>query len=177
MSLDNDQMAEVVRPFGSVADKIRALDRAGVARAEIARFLGKRYQHVRNVLVELAPRPAVGDPTPPSRPYTVGRVDFSGMEEEAAPPLIDDRATAMFRLHYDQSGAVRLPPLIEQALGFHRGGVIIAELQDDRLVLLSSRAATQRVQNMVRNLTLGGGSMVDELIADRRREAAAEDES
>jgi len=175
MSLDNDKMAEVVRPFSSVADKIRALDRAGVARADIARFLGKRYQHVRNVLVELGPRPSPGDATPPRTAYTVGRVDFGGVEEEAAPPFVDDRATAMFRLAFDQNGAVQLPPLVEQALGFHRGGVIIAELQADRLVLLSSRAATRRVQDMVRDLNLGGGSLVDELIADRRREAAAED--
>ncbi|UYN99252.1 MAG: hypothetical protein KIT02_15230 [Devosia sp.] len=34
----------------SVADKIRELDGKGVSRAQIARLLGKRYQHVRNVL-------------------------------------------------------------------------------------------------------------------------------
>jgi hypothetical protein len=35
----------------SVSDKIRALDGYGVPRAEIAKLLNKRYQHVRNVLV------------------------------------------------------------------------------------------------------------------------------
>ena len=178
MSLDNDRMAEVVRPFASVADKIRALDRAGVARADIARFLGKRYQHVRNVLVD--PGPAVtrpGDASAPRTPYTVGRIEFSGVEEEASPPLVDDRATAMFRLPFDQNGAVRLPPIIEQALGFYRGGVIIAELQGDRLVLLSSRAALKRARDMLGDLARNGPSMADELIADRRREAAMEDDS
>ena len=34
----------------SVADKIRELNGMGIARAEIGRLLGKRYQHVRNVL-------------------------------------------------------------------------------------------------------------------------------
>ena len=34
----------------SVSDKIRALNELGMPRAEIARLLGKRYQHVRNVL-------------------------------------------------------------------------------------------------------------------------------
>ncbi len=177
MSLDNDRMAEVVRPFSSVADKIRALDRAGVARADIARFLGKRYQHVRNVLVDPAPSTSAGDPGAPRPPYTVGRVEFSGVEEEASPPLVDDRATAMFRLPYDKNGVVQLPLLIEQALGFYRGGVIIAELQSDRLVLLSPKAATRRAQQMVRNLNLGEESLVDSFIADRRREAAAEEES
>ena len=35
----------------SVADKIRELDEMGIERAQIAKLLGKRYQHVRNVLV------------------------------------------------------------------------------------------------------------------------------
>jgi hypothetical protein len=35
----------------NVSDKIRALHRYGVPRAEIAKILDKRYQHVRNVLV------------------------------------------------------------------------------------------------------------------------------
>jgi hypothetical protein len=169
-------MAEVVRPFSSVADKIRALDRAGVARADIARFLGKRYQHVRNVLVEPIGGAMTGDQRPRSG-FTVGRVEFGGVEEGAAPPIVDDRATVTVRLTVDQNGAVQLPPLVEQALGFHRGGGVIAELQSDRLVLFSSAAALQRVRDMLGDLSLGGRSMADELIADRRREAAAEEES
>lgn len=35
----------------TVSSKIRALDAAGYTRSQIANFLGKRYQHVRNVLV------------------------------------------------------------------------------------------------------------------------------
>lgn len=31
--------------------KIRGLNAAGFSRSEIAKFLGKRYQHVRNVLI------------------------------------------------------------------------------------------------------------------------------
>jgi hypothetical protein len=35
----------------NVSEKIRALGNLGVPRAEIAKLLGKRYQHVRNVLI------------------------------------------------------------------------------------------------------------------------------
>ncbi|MGN6101629.1 MAG: DUF7662 domain-containing protein [Devosia sp.] len=38
-------------PTLSTSDKIRALHNHGVPRAEIAKLLNKRYQHVRNVLV------------------------------------------------------------------------------------------------------------------------------
>ncbi len=50
MSHDADRLARVAAPHATVAGKIRALAGAGVPRADIARFLGKRYQHVRNVL-------------------------------------------------------------------------------------------------------------------------------
>ena len=37
----------LIRP--TYSEKIRALDAAGYMHADIAKFLGKRYQHVRNV--------------------------------------------------------------------------------------------------------------------------------
>jgi hypothetical protein len=36
----------------NTSQKIRFLDKEGLARADIARTLGKRYQHVRNVLTQ-----------------------------------------------------------------------------------------------------------------------------
>ena len=60
--LQGNAMADVAEGLPTKAAKIRALDAAGYKRAEIARFLGIRYQHVRNVLIRGAPqneRPAV----------------------------------------------------------------------------------------------------------------------
>ena len=48
--MDSQDLARIVGSEMTVSDKIRALDAAGHPRAEIARVLGKRYQHVRNVL-------------------------------------------------------------------------------------------------------------------------------
>jgi len=45
---------EIVDGLVTKADKIRALDRAGFSRADIARFLDIRYQHVRNTLLPSA---------------------------------------------------------------------------------------------------------------------------
>lgn len=47
---ESDQMKIVNDPALSTSAKIRALDRIGVKRSAIAELLGKRYQHVRNVL-------------------------------------------------------------------------------------------------------------------------------
>lgn len=45
-------MPEVVAGLETVSDKIRTLLREGYMRADIARFLGIRYQHVRKVAVD-----------------------------------------------------------------------------------------------------------------------------
>src|SRR5688572_16077871 len=45
-------MEDVAGRFQTKSDKIRGLAKAGYSRAEIARYLGVRYQHVRNVLVD-----------------------------------------------------------------------------------------------------------------------------
>jgi len=57
--MTRDEMDAVAAGLRTKAAKIRALDRCGVKRAEIARYLNIRYQHVRNVLVQ--PPPARGE--------------------------------------------------------------------------------------------------------------------
>ena len=60
--MTKDEMDQATQHLGTKSAKIRALAGLGVARSEIAKFLGIKYQHVRNVLVQ--PAPARGD-TPP----------------------------------------------------------------------------------------------------------------
>ena len=42
---------KAVADLGTISAKIRYLDAQGFSRSEIAKSLGKRYQHVRNVLI------------------------------------------------------------------------------------------------------------------------------
>jgi hypothetical protein len=163
MSLTRDQMTEIVKPFATVSDKIRALDAAGAPRAEIAKFLDKRYQHVRNVLVD----------GPPKERFTVGRIEFGDVRETAAPAYAAD--APILRLSIGQDGTVQLPPAALQALGLKPGGVAIAELQGDRLTVFSITESIRRVQQMARDLIPNRAGMVDSLIEDRRREFAAEE--
>jgi hypothetical protein len=165
MPLSPDRMTEIVKPFTTISDKIRALDAAGAPRAEIARFLGKRYQHVRNVLVE----------GPPKERYTVGRIEFADVREATAPAFAMDADASMLRLPIGQDGTVQLPASVTEALGLKPGGIAIADLQADRLTVLSVGEAIRRVQQMARDLIPNRAGLVDDLIADRRREAAAEE--
>src|ERR1700689_2057832 len=94
--LSRDRMAEIVQPHATVSDRIRALDAVGVPRAEIARFLAKRYQHVRNVLEDDKQRGG----------YQLGHADLSGMAEQGAPferpaddrEFIEPRGNGAYRL-------------------------------------------------------------------------------
>lgn len=45
-----DRMITLTEGFATKADKMRVLERTGVPRADIARFLNVRYQQVRNTL-------------------------------------------------------------------------------------------------------------------------------
>ena len=51
MELNRQRMRRLTEGLASKSDKMRALAKAGYERADIARFLGTRYQFVRNVLV------------------------------------------------------------------------------------------------------------------------------
>ena len=133
----------------TVADRIRLLDGEGYPRAEIARILDKRYQHVRNVLERDA----------------AARV--------ARAPALDG---SVFRLEVARNGTLRLPPEVLDALGLSNGGTLSARLEAGELRLAEPVAALRRLQAMLEPLAermrADGVSVVDELIADRRAEAA-----
>jgi len=150
-----DATRKILNGTSTVSDKIRALDRAGLPRAEIARMLGKRYQHVRNVLEadKLAARPGVAET---AATYSPG-------------------LSPMCRLVVGPRGAFTLPDEVMAALGLGVGDVLIGELEGGRLVLTDGVTAARRARERLRALLPPGPSMADELIADRRREAANED--
>ena len=167
-----DQMEAIAGAFSTTSDKIRALDAAGYSRAEIARFLGKLYPHVRNVLVA----------GPPKRsPFAESRVQAgaaepdgarpAGFEESTPEPYAVDASIAILRLPVTEDGLIQLPPMALRTLGVRPGGVVIAELDEDHLVLFSARESVRRVQAMVRDLIPGRRGLAESLIADRRREA------
>lgn len=163
-------MAELVRPHTTVADKIRALAAAGVPRADIARFLGKRYQHVRNVLEG----DAAAGPT-----YALRSADLSGVREADQPfhsePAVDERPGGRFRLEVRPDGWLFLPQKVREALNLTSGGSIMGRLSAEEFTLVATAKTVREVQALVRAIIPDGVSLVDELIADRRREAAREE--
>ena len=73
-------------------------------------------------------------------------------------------------------GRVVIPAEFRKALGVEIGDGVVIELKGDELRLRSRQAAIKRVQAMVRKyIPDESRSLADELIAERREEAAREE--
>ena len=158
-------MAELAEPETTVSAKIRALDAAGAPRAEIARFLGKRYQHVRNVLEADKARhrspPATGpdrslEPDPPH-----------GTGSPAAQAVLQ----SAFRLEVDEQGRIALPPQALALLRTREVPVVMGRIEEDGFVLIGADASIRRVQALAQAFIPDGPALADTLIAARREEA------
>jgi hypothetical protein len=165
-------MSEITQPYSTISDRIRALDGAGVARADIARFLGKRYQHVRNVLESDRQR---GSPS-------LAEAEPAGVRERETPfrtdaenrDLVEPRGNGAYRLTVRPDGSVILPTEVLEAFHLEDGGVVMAKLEGETFGLISAETAMRRVREIVRQFVPPGVDLAAELIADRRAEVARE---
>jgi hypothetical protein len=179
MAGDPDRMRSISAPHATVADKIRALAAAGYPRADIARFLGKRYQHVRNVLQDDAQSGGQG-----SGGYVLGKADLSGVREdprafdrepEDNSAYIDRRNATAFWIEVKPDATLPLPPEIVEVLAGKPGERVFAKIRDGRVTLMSGDAAMAEAQAIVAKYVRPGVSLADSLIADRRAEAEREE--
>lgn len=75
-------------------------------------------------------------------------------------------------------GRVTIPAPVRRAAGIESGQRLVAYVEDGRVVLEEWGHLLRRVQNRVSAATAGHtGSAVDELLAERRTEAARENSS
>jgi AbrB family looped-hinge helix DNA binding protein len=155
MAANQRQMRELTKGVVSKSEKMRVLARAGYERADIARFLGTRYQFVRNVLVQDAARTA--------------------KQAANATEAGDDGAKlAPIKLRLGPDGRVVIPAAFREALGLSEGDTLIASIVGGELHFLTIPAAVRKAQAIVREFLPEGVSLVDELLEDRRREVERE---
>jgi antitoxin PrlF len=76
------------------------------------------------------------------------------------------------RLKVGPGGRVLIPSDMRAALGVAEGDYLLATLEDGELRLMSGATAVKRAQALVRATVAGQGSLVDELLAERRAENA-----
>jgi bifunctional DNA-binding transcriptional regulator/antitoxin component of YhaV-PrlF toxin-antitoxin module len=84
-----------------------------------------------------------------------------------------DGSMAELLVKMGTNGRFVLPVEVRRALGVADGGTLVVRLVDDEVRLSTPAAAVRRAQRAVRPY-LQGRSLSDELLADRRAEAAGE---
>ena len=81
-----------------------------------------------------------------------------------------------FRVNISADGEVRLPRHILEAAGTGPGRHLLVRFEDDEIKLVTPEATTRKVRESVRKLVPEGVSLVDELLAERRREFEREEQ-
>lgn len=79
-----------------------------------------------------------------------------------------------FKTKMGQSGRVVIPGEYRRRLGLRSGDEIILHLDEEGLHLYTPAQAVARAQALVRRYVPEGRSLSDELISERREEAARE---
>lgn len=74
----------------------------------------------------------------------------------------------------DRHGRVVIPAEYRRELGLEAGDAVVLQLAEGILQIMSRTEAIRRAQELVARHTSGRGSLVDELTAERRAEAARE---
>lgn len=155
MQANSLEMQGIVEGLPSIAARIRALDAAGYARADIARFLGKRYQHVRNVLVRGRPK--------------------SELVRTRSSPSNEPGDVGSQRLHVAEDGRLVIPAEMRSAMLIDANGCLTARVVEGELRVLAPKAALLKLRRLMREKAPEDVSVVDELIAERRAEARREE--
>lgn len=75
----------------------------------------------------------------------------------------------------NEQGRVTIPAQVRRAAGIDVGMPLVVYVEDGRIVIETREQLANRIRRDVAAAWTGAGSVVDELIADRRAEAARED--
>jgi hypothetical protein len=149
-------MGSIIADKPSKSAKIRALDAAGYARADIAAYLRISYQHVHSVLGRTS-TPAAKAPS----------------QLEAGTPSEEPSGATQF----DGEGRVVLPPEAVAALQRTSDSPPMWRVDGDNVVIMGRQGGLRWAQELVAKYSAGDtSSWTDQLIAERRAEAAREDD-
>lgn len=73
-----------------------------------------------------------------------------------------------------EGGRVILPAAFRKSMGLAKGDTVLIELHGEEVRIRPARSALRRLQDKLKDYAPESGSVADELIADRRQEAAGE---
>ena len=153
--MTNDEMERLTAGTSIKSEKIRILFRAGVQRADIARYVGISYQHVQNVLK--------GSGLLGERGVAQGKPS----EGEAS----DDNPTdgmQVYTVTVGAGGKVTLPPEYLARQGISAGSILICRDEAGGLLIMSHEAALEALREAARQRMPGEAALLEALLDQRR---------
>lgn len=153
-------MQQVVEGLATRSARIRALYQEGYSRSEIRRFLGIRYQQVRNVLVRDG--------------HMETRLSRPPREQDAASGGPMEALPDQVRVVVGPGGRVVIPAVYRAALGIEEGDRVVMRVKGEELHVVSDETEVRQVREIIARHVPEGVSLTDELIRERRREAASD---
>lgn len=154
-------MERIVDGMTKKADKIRALYLEGYSRTEIYKFLGVRYQHVRNVLVRSG--------------YNETKLKRKASSANAIATELQEAYSDSEWVKVGPAGRFVIPAKFRKALGIEEDMEVLVELKGNQLHILTWKESLRRIQEELKRHVPEGVSIVDELIAERRQDFRAEE--
>jgi len=73
------------------------------------------------------------------------------------------------RTRVNENGRVVIPSVFRKALGIEIGDEVVLRVEDDELRITTQQRRIQRAQQRARQYVKPGTSLVDELLAERRK--------
>ena len=153
MYLSEQAAAVIASPRLTKSEKIRQLHRQGMRNTDIARALGVRDQFVSNVLT--ATRRGAKS------------ADAAALANAANEPL-------QARTQIGEGGRIVIPAAFRAALGMNIGDQVLLRADDGELRVFTPLQGLRKAQALLRPYLPADRSLADELIAERRAEAARE---
>jgi bifunctional DNA-binding transcriptional regulator/antitoxin component of YhaV-PrlF toxin-antitoxin module len=84
--------------------------------------------------------------------------------------------TTGYEIRANDQGRVTIPVQVRRAAGIESGEPLVCYFEDGRVVIETREALAHRIRADVAAAWAGQGSVVDELIEERRREARDKDD-
>jgi bifunctional DNA-binding transcriptional regulator/antitoxin component of YhaV-PrlF toxin-antitoxin module len=105
------------------------------------------------------------------------KLTSQGLAEEPAKFKLDfPKPEQKWRLTIGKDGRVVIPAAAREHMELGTSGVVVAKLVDGELRLMSPATGMRRIQEISMKHKVPGESVVDDFIAERRAEAAREDQ-
>ena len=98
-------------------------------------------------------------------------IGFSEDSAGVAPLAVSDQH---WRLKIAPNGRVVIPAAARAAMRVDASGMVTARMDDGVLRLITPTMAVEKIRKLIRERDTGSGSIVDELLAERRAEAERE---